>query len=258
MSKKKITLLTLILFLVLFSIRFIHLSADPPYDLSMSGGPYGDPGGYSFNARNKILFGKWEIDNYNPMYISIVPHYFTYFIFKLFGVGYAQKNLVPVMFSCLSIFFFFLLLRKRFSSFYALLGSSLLGMNYLFLMFSRVANRVMPPLLFLLIGLYFLQKGKNKATWLFGAGCSFFLALISKSVVFYILGAIGLGYLFFLVFGYSLQQIAKRIAYLGIGFFLPSLLWFIFIYLPHKDSISIFMQLNRTLILPPSNFIAIL
>jgi len=254
MSKEnKVAFLILALFLILFSIRFIHLTADPPYDLSFSGGPYGDPGGYSFNARNKILFGRWEVDNYNPMYISIIPHYFTYAIFKIFGVGYAQKNLIPIIFSCFSIFFFFLLLKERFSSFYALLGTGILGTNYLFLMFSRVANRVIPPIFFLLMGIYFLQKSRKKTGWLFGAGCSFFLALISKSVVFYILGAVGLGYLFFLIFSTSFQQIIKRIVYLGTGFFLPFLPWLFFIYFPHKTSISIFYQLNRTLILPPLN-----
>lgn len=257
-GKKAVAFLTVTIFLFLFSIRFIHLSADPPYDLSTSGGPYGDPGGYSFNARNKILFGTWEVDNYNPMYISIVPHGFTYLSFKLLGVGFAQQNLVPVMFSCLSMFFFFLLLRRRFSSWYALLGTTLLGINYLFLMFSRVADRVMPPIAFLLMGLYFLQKGEKKVGWFLGAGFSFLLALISKSVVFYILGAVGLGYLIFMLFGYSLQEWGKRIAYLGAGFFLPFLPWFILIYLPHREYTSTFFHLNRNFILPPLDFSLIL
>ncbi len=113
---KKIRLLTLVglLFSLLFLMRIIHLSADPPPDLSSSMGYMSDPGGYVFNARNKIVFDAWEMDMWNIRHISPLPHYFSYMVFVLFGVGIAQMNMVPVFFSCLVLVVGYWLMRKNY------------------------------------------------------------------------------------------------------------------------------------------------
>ena len=80
-GKKGIPLLAAFLLTLLLCIRLFLLTADPPYDLSTSGGPYGDPGGYSFNARNMVLYGTWEVDDYNMMFMSIPPHLLTFISF---------------------------------------------------------------------------------------------------------------------------------------------------------------------------------
>jgi len=250
-SKKNLVFLSFALFVVLFGIRLIHLSADPPYNLSTSGGPYGDPGGYSFNARNKILFRTWEVDDYNMMYLSFPPHVATYFIFKLIGIGFSQMNLVPVLFSWLCLLFFFFILRGRFNEKYALLGTAVLGLNYLFLMYSRIANRIMPSLFFIILGIYFLQKGEKKRGWLFGSGASFILALLSKSVVFYAVGAILFGYFLFSLFNDNIKGIAKRISFIFFGSIIPFLPWFLFIYIPKYNFITSFSQLNFQYLIPP-------
>lgn len=252
-GKKGFAFLILTVFALLLLVRLLHLSADPPYDLSTSGGPYGDPGGYSFNARNKILFGTWEVDDYNMMYLSSPPHIVTYLTFRLMGVGLAQQNLVPVLFSLGSLVLFFLILRRRFSNGWALGGTALLGINYLFLMFSRVANRVMPPLFFILLGLFLLQKERREAGTTFAAGASLFLALISKSVVFYVVAALGFGYLIFIILHEPLGKIAKRTGLLIAGAVSLSLPWFFFIYLPHRDYIHSFTELNKNYLIPPDN-----
>ena len=253
-GKKGIPLLAAFLLTLLLCIRLFLLTADPPYDLSTSGGPYGDPGGYSFNARNMVLYGTWEVDDYNMMFMSIPPHLLTFISFKLLGVGLAQQNLVPVLFSLGSLLLFFLILRHRFSYAWALGGTSLLGFNYLFLMYSRVANRVMPPLFFILLGLYFLQKKKRKPVFFFAAGMSFFLALISKSVVFYVLAGIGIGYLIYALQHHKIREIAKQIAFLGLGALAPGIFWLYFIYIPHKDFIHSFSELNVKFLIPPTHF----
>jgi len=253
-GKKGPTLIIFLLFASLFLIRLVHLSADPPYNLSSSGGPYGDPGGYSFNARNRVLFGTWEVDDYNMMYLSFPPHLFTYLIFRFFGVGIAQQNLVPVFFSWGSLVVFFLLLKSRFSRGLALAGTALLGLNYLFLMFSRIANRVMPPIFFLLLGILFLQKGTRKRGWFCAAGASFFLALVSKSVIFYILAAAGAAYLFFALSRYSIRSVAGQAGLLSVGALVPGLPWFLFLYLPHQEFIRSFSQLNVKYLIPPADF----
>lgn len=257
-GKKGFPLLAALLLALLLCVRLVLITADPPYDLSTSGGPYGDPGGYSFNARNKVLFGTWEVDDYNMMYLSFPPHCMTFISFKLLGVGLAQQNLVPVLFSLGSLILFFLILRHRFSYAWALGGSGLLGINYLFLMYSRVANRVMPPIFFILLGLYFLQKETRKPFYFVGAGMSFFLALISKSVVFYVLAAVGIGYLIFAFLHRKIKEIASQVTWLILGVLGPGILWLLFIYIPHRDFIQSFSRLNVRYLIPPANFSSLL
>jgi len=252
-SKKTVIFVTFGLFLILFAVRFIHLSADPPYDLSKSGGPYGDPGGYSFNARNKLLYGTYEVDNYNMMYMSFLPHLVTLWTFKVFGIGFAQMNLVPVFFSCLILIVFFLLLKERFDDILALIGTTLLGMNYLFLMFSHVANRIMPSLFFFVLGLYLLQKGKKKPGWVFAAGISFAAAILSKTVLFYALLAVLAGYFLYLVFNVRIKHLVQHIGLLFFGALIPFIPYFIFLYLPNREFTQAFSQINVQYLIPPSN-----
>lgn len=254
MPKRKKTVIYIIfgIFIILFAVRFIHLSADPPYDLSTSGGPYGDPGGYSFNARNKLLYGTYEVDNYNMMYMSYLPHLATLWTFKVFGIGFAQMNLVPVFFSGLILIVFFLLLKERFDEFLAILGATLLGMNYLFLMFSRVANRIMPSLFFFVLGLYLLQKGKKKPGWVFIAGISFAVAILSKSVLFYALLAVLVGYFLYLVFNVRNKQLVQHVAFLFFGALIPLIPYFVFLYLPYREFTQSFSRINVQYLLPPT------
>lgn len=51
-------------------LRFSHLSADPPPDLSWSQGPYTDEGAIAINARDKVLWGEWKMDDFFRMGIS--------------------------------------------------------------------------------------------------------------------------------------------------------------------------------------------
>ena len=250
-NRKASTLLILLLFAALLSIRLIHLAADPPYDLSTSGGPWGDPAGYSQNARAKVLYDTWEIDGYNMMYSSFPPHLVTFAVFKLFGVGLAQQNIVPVLFSTGALVVFFFLLRLVYGLVPALAGTFLLGFNYLFLMFSRIADRVMPPLFFLLLGILFLVKGKTKPVLNLAAGASFILALISKSVIFYALGAILLGYFFYLLFNKDIKILARNLALLLAGALIILVPWYFFLFTPSREFTAAFAELNVKYLIPP-------
>jgi len=163
MPSKKLSVIFLVLvFTGIFSLRLIHLGADPPPNLSNSMGYMSDPGGYVHNARNKIVFGKWEMDLWNPMYISPLPNYITYVIFCVLGPGIVQMNIVPAIFSCLILIFTFLLFKRNNNTIFTFIGIILLGVNYQFTMFSRIAVRVMPMLLFVVLALLFLStKQKN-------------------------------------------------------------------------------------------------
>ena len=260
---KKNTQLFLILIVVIFllSLRMIHPAADPPENLSMSGGPYGDPGGYAFHARNKILFGQWEIDRMNsPLYTSPIPALLTYLSFKLFGVGFIQMNLIPLFFSCLAMIIVFFLLRRTAnnSSTQALIAFFLLGANYLFLMYSRIANRVMPMIFFLVLALFFFLKGsKNKKFYLLAGICSF-LAFMTKGVCLYILVSFFLGFFVYLALKFGLKKALAPFSYYLLGFFACLFFWIIFVFIPHGDVLKSISDINKSFLVPPKSILKML
>ena len=246
--------LILIVILFLLSLRMIHPSADPPETLSMSGGPFGDPGGYAFHARNKILFGQWEIDRMNsPLYSSPIPALLTYLSFKLFGVGFIQMNIVPILFSCLTLVFVFFLLRETLngSQSLAIITFTLIGMNYLFLMYSRIANRVMPMVFFLVLALFFFQKGSKDKKWNLFAGASSFLAFMTKGVCLYVIVSFFAGFFVYLVLKYGLKKAIPPFSYFLLGFFVCLFLWILFIFIPHRDVLKSISDINKSFLVPP-------
>jgi hypothetical protein len=231
----------------------VHLSADPPATLSASAGPYGDPAGYAYNARNKVVFGQWEMDKYNPMYISLIPHFLTYLSFSLFGVGTAQMNLVPILFSCLILVLLIFVVKKIFSFSMGFLAFYLLGISYLFIMYSRIANRIMPMIFFLVLSLFFLQKGLKRKEWLFFAGLSCFLAFISKGVCFYILPAIFLGFIIYLALNMNLKKAVLPLSYFIFGFSVACAIWILFVYVPYGQMIKSIANINIQFLIPPKS-----
>ncbi len=255
-KEKNPILLILIAVLILLSLRMLHPSADPPDNLSTSAAPFGDPGGYAFNARNKILFGQWEIDRMNaPLYSSPIPALLTYLSFKLFGIGFIQMNLIPILFSCLSLIFIFFILKETLykSLSLALLGFSFLGINYLFLMYSRIANRIMPMIFFLVLAIYFFLKGNKNKNWYFLAGVASFLALMTKGVCLYIIGAFFLGFFVYLVLNFGLKKASVPFGFYLAGLSVCFLLWIIFIYIPHGDALKSISKLNEPFLIPPKS-----
>ncbi len=120
-NKSDLYKLRWLLFALFICLRLIYLDADPPEYLNWAWGEWVDPGSYSYNARNKVLFGTYELDDWNLMWVTPIPHLCTYTIFKLFGVGFWQNNLVPAIFSCATIFIFFFILRNSYHYFMLIL-----------------------------------------------------------------------------------------------------------------------------------------
>lgn len=240
-NKNAAAILLILFFAFLFSLRFIHLGADPPRDLdTTSMGFIGDPGGYVINARNKVVFGKWEMDEWNPMHISPLPHFLTYCIFLFFDVGVARMNLLPVLFSCLLLVCAYQILRKTYDRAFAFLGTLLLGMNFHFTMFSRIAVRTIEMVFFVVLALYLLilaRNEKKKAWAVFAAGAVCFIAFTVKGTFLLILPSVFGGLLL-----YAFFQSRKKIkpALFTIILFLLGIasvfiLWLLFFYFPHKE-----------------------
>ncbi len=231
--------LLFLLFSILFLMRFIHLAADAPKDLDpLSPGYICDPGNYAFNARLKILTGQWKIDDWalNYIYITPIPHYVTYLVFRLFGVGIAQMNVVPALFSSLLLILFYLLLQRTVGIRFAVVGVLILGTSYEFTMFSRVANRIMPMLFFTCLTFYLLMVAeRKKAVYYFLAGISCFITFTAKATFLLILPAVVLGFLLHTFFqtGHGLKKTLERAGLFSLGVGVALIPWIFLLYLPN-------------------------
>lgn len=255
MNKQRILILFLLLIL-LSAMRIVHLGADPPHDLSRSMGYMSDPGGYVFNARNRAVFGQWEMDMWNLRHISPLPHYITYVIFHFFGPGTAQMNVVPAIFSILLLLVTFFIFRKEETAGIAFLALLLLGINYQFTMFSRIAVRVMPMLFFFLLAVFFIQKSlaDKKYGWMAAAGVSAFISFTVKATFFQILPAllIGLGFFLFFRFAPELKKMLAPLGFFLLGFIAAAAGWMGLFYLPHRDMFKAYGGENIAWLTPNS------
>jgi 4-amino-4-deoxy-L-arabinose transferase-like glycosyltransferase len=245
----------LVLVLLLsFVPRIVHLSADPPVRISpTSCGDYGDPASYAANARNKVLFGRTRVDDFNPMYGSPVGHLATCLIFRVLGPGMWQMNLQPALFSVLlfGVLFFF---GRRFFPDEGRLFFLLLALNYPLIIYGRVANQAMPMTLFAVLGLFFFLKAWEKPVWFIPSALSLGLSFMAKGKIVYFLLLVmplaAAGILILRKEAGSLSLNARRLACFGAGTLAVFLPWLVFVYLPARDFLGDFGGINAAAMFP--------
>ncbi len=243
----------LLLFLLFVSLRVIHLSADPPDNLSLeSCGEYGDPGNYAFNARNKVLFGQWQIDDFAPMYAVPLPHFVTYVFFAVFGVGIWQMNLVPLFFSILCWLGLFLVASRYFPQ-SRLLFFFLLSLNYPWGIYSRINDQIMPMTFFVILAVYFFLKAWDNPKYFFLSSLSLAFSFMSKEkIIYFHLIVIPLSFLLIVIQRGELLNIRlhlKRIGYFLAGAILAAGPWYFFLFLPHKSMYLNVLAINASAML---------
>ena len=232
------------LFVLFIILRLAYLNADPPEQLNWAWGEWVDAGSYSYNARNKALFGTWELDDWNLMWVSPIPHWITYFIFTLLGVGFWQNNMVPALFSIGTVFVFYHLLRIAYSTVIAYAGTILIGFNYLMITYARVGNRVSEMIFFLVLSAYFWQKGFSKLFYFYLAGIVSMCAFFSKGsmIVFFI--AMFLASMVSPIIHFGWKQWKKwvypSLLYL-LGILTLVIFWYLVLVLPHTRIYDIFI-----------------
>jgi hypothetical protein len=250
--------------ILLFSIglRINAPRADLPSHLTFSGSILTDEGNQCHNSRSKALYGEWfpddwKITNYNP----VLP-WIKYAVFKVFGVGLLQLRLVNYIFASLSLLFFFLTLKSYFGQHlrFALLGTLLLGTNFLYLMYNKIGTFETSIIFWVILTLYFLEKYRcnNRVLFLVLAGASTFMTLIFKSIMAYILPLPFAAYILVQLVKPGEEKISLKKGVLDFLFILLGMMalflpWYIFHYLPNREwIISSPGQFMGNLIFPKS------
>lgn len=232
-NKKSQYLLLIILFIFMSLVRIIHINADPPAgSLSWSGVFLTDEGWWTHNAVNKVLFGDWIVDDFNPIFITPAFTFFQFISFKLLGVSFASARLVCVFFSLFTLIFIFLSLKDWFKKEIVLLSVVFLGFNYVYIMYNRLALLETPMIFFLVLAFYFWQKGlKNKKYNYFLAGISLFIAYLVKPTAIFAIPVYIVASLFVSVFEERKKE--KILLYFLVGLLSISFMWLLFWVLPN-------------------------
>lgn len=246
-SRKKIAV-TAAVIILLFSmaLRINAPEADLPSHITFSGSILTDEGNQCHNSRSKALYNQWypddwRITNYNP----VLP-YMKYIIFKIFGVGLWQLRLVSFIFAFLSLLFFLLTLRSYFHPHYgpALLGTLLLGINFLYLMYNKIGTFETSIIFWVILTLYFLEKYRStkKSYFLILTGAAAFTAFVFKSIMAYFLPLPIAACILLCIFPGEkehprppLKEGARSLIFILFGALLVSVPWYLFHYLPNKE-----------------------
>ncbi|RLB03619.1 MAG: hypothetical protein DRG83_06630 [Deltaproteobacteria bacterium] len=168
----------LALFGLMLFVRLIFLTADPPllqrYHFNT------DEGWWVHNARNKVLFGDWILDDYNTMFYAPLYNYIAYLIFNLLGIGFVQVRLISVTFGFSTLIVFYFFLKEGWNKKGALIGVSLLGFSHVFLRYNRIALPETVMIFFIVVTLFFWQRGNKSNIYSLFAGVSSIMAYFSK------------------------------------------------------------------------------
>ena len=177
--------------LLALALRAVFPVADPPW-LAPIGITWHDEGVWAHNARNKALFGQWQLDQWNPMYVSPVFTGLEYLSFSVLGVGLWQARLVSVVAGLAATAALALGLRAIATPAVALAGAGLLAVNFTWVMYSRVALLEATMVAFLVASWACYTRAERDWRWGLGAAGFGLFAFFTKASAAFFLIALGL------------------------------------------------------------------
>ena len=241
-----IPVLILIVLLAGTVFRFLYMTADPPADLTISGSILGDPGLYSYAARNMVLFGQKGFGGYDNHAGTAFMSYVNYFVYKIFGVSLFNHRIFPVLFSIFAMLFFAFLVYKYLGKYACLFTSIFVAFNYPLLMYSRSANRQFPMLFFFLISLLFFIEGskRSKNIFFFYSLLFFALSYLSKGSILYLAPVYLLAGILWLI---EKKIKLKHLLTFFISFAVFMALWRYFVYLPNRHFLDALISHNKAI-----------
>jgi 4-amino-4-deoxy-L-arabinose transferase-like glycosyltransferase len=176
-------------------LRTVWLRADPP---TVSVGiVWHDEGAWVHNARNQAIWGVWQTDEWNPVYVAPVFTGLEYIAFATFGVGTWQARTVPVASGVLSLIAIMMGLSALWGSRdaglgrrVALIGGAVLACNFTWVMWNRAALMESTMTAFIVAGWAAYALGERKPMWGLVAGILTSLAFFTKASAAFFAAAI--------------------------------------------------------------------
>ena len=242
-----ILLFVLILGLGVF-LRCFYLSSDPPSTLSWSQDLSTDPPHYTTYARNKVLWGSWDLYG-NVRYVFFLKSatsLLSFFFYKFLGVGRWQANLVSVSLGVLTLIFLYMSLARLKNKLVGLLGTFFLAVNYIFLMYNRSPFMENAMIFFIVLGFYFWTCQNRKPLFWFLSGASLGISIFFGKMIALFLVPIFFGLVLLELWRDRSQKKLKKnlfpsLSFLG-GVLGVSLFWLFFSYLPATRQVAGYMS----------------
>lgn len=239
------SLLFFLLILIAFGARLIHLQADFPTELTWSGLLYTDEGWYSRNAAAACLTGNWHVEgDFNPAVNTPLFFAFQSLIFRFLGFGLISARLMVVTFSILLGLVVYYLLAAHISRRAGAIGLLLLGTNYTWFAFNRLAILEIPMIFFITLALALLlhPEERNRTVTTIHAALCFAGAMLIKTSAMFALPVLLAAVLLTQKrpFAKSLQQSGVFLVVLAAVFLVY---WFL-LAVPYWDDFRFFIDLN--------------
>jgi 4-amino-4-deoxy-L-arabinose transferase-like glycosyltransferase len=188
---RRFALALILVLLVAAVLRGLFPTADPPWNPSV-GVVWHDEGAWTHNARNKVLYGEWVQDAWNPLYIAPVFTALEYGSFWIFGVGLWQARLVSQVTGLISVLLLGLGVGRIAGRQAALIAAALLGTSYVYVMYNRAATMEAAMAAFIVAAWYAYARAERHPAWGWvAAGCAL-LAFFTKAAAAFFLVALGL------------------------------------------------------------------
>ena len=162
------------------AVRLIALDSDPPPWLSWSTGIYTDEGYYTLDARHEALFGTLAPGNFHDRLLSPLLSVLQQGVFATFGTGLMQARLLSVTFSLLTLWVFWLALRRAYDARIADFGALFLGLAPPFALYNRLALQETPTVFWLVLAFWLWTQGNRIGS--FWSGASLALACVFKGL----------------------------------------------------------------------------
>ncbi len=225
----------LLLLAVAATLRLQHIKADPPAlipAVSGSAGVYFDEGIYCHNARNKVLFGQWITDEWNPLVYNAPLTLLYYLAFKTFGVSIVTVKALSVLFGLCGLLLFFVGVRAYLGPAHALGLTALFSMDFYGLMYNRIGLLENFSSLCFLASFALFARSDGKPRLSFFLGMTAAVAGLSKYLFafFPIAAALSVAYQ-----AWKRSDRRSFPAFLG-GGLTVGLPWFFGIYLPFRPT----------------------
>lgn len=241
--------------LIAVGLRLYSLDADPDWRLDWNPGLLTDEAFYMHNARNQVLFGQANLDEFNNAVLSPLVHALHVWVFSHFGVGYVQGRMVSVVLGLLSIVLLWRILWVAFrgagrperavphATMLAALGAAWLAYEHLYLLYNRTALLETPAAFFCLLSLWCFaesvacQAKWGVGIWAFLSGLTAVLALATKLTVLPFVVALALGAA---MVSSDRSDKSDRLIKMAVllGMLIGGALWYSLWLLPHWDTWS--------------------
>lgn len=261
LSRPQVRLAAILLVAVLaITVRFAHVGADPPADVSWSQDLLTDPPEYTSYARSAVALGDWNPlgDERLVFFRKNITGAFAFLVFSIFGPSVTTANLTAVLLNLLAVGFLAWAVGRAFGLIAGLGTAWLLAVNYLFVGYGRQPFLEVASNASLAFAFWAILAGVRRWWWalvgglIAGAGTFFGKVTALHAAPVFLLAAALVGYQ--ATTEPAWRRWARPVGY-AIGLGCAGLLWYLFAYrLASAEVIAYLKEQSQTLYGSPLGF----